>query len=77
MIQRGRSGRCQNLGAEVSFARDRSVFCYGPKCLSQRGRRVFLRGAEVSFQKGAEWAEVVGAEVVGAEVSNPPFNYTR
>ena len=35
------------------------------------------QGAEVSFPKGAEeaevvGAEVVGAEVVGAEVSNPP-----
>ena len=31
-------------------------------------------GAEVSFPKGAEGAEVVGAEVVGAEVSNPPIS---
>ena len=28
----------------------------------------------MSFQKGAEGAEVVGAEVVGAEVSNPQLN---
>ena len=33
------------------------------------------RGAEVTFSKGAEGAEVVGAEVVGAEVSNPQYEY--
>ena len=27
MMQRGRSGRCENSGAEVSFDRGRSVFC--------------------------------------------------
>ena len=53
----------EKLGAEVSFARGRSVFSWGAE--------VSWRGAEVSFAKGAEGAEVVGAEVVGAEVSNP------
>ena len=57
----------EKLGAEVSFARGRSVFSWGAE--------VSWRGAEVFFQKGAEGAEVVGAEVVGAEVSNPLFNY--
>ena len=73
MMQRGRSGRCQKSGAEVSFERGRSFFHEGPKLLLKgtevsyaRGRSVFSRGAEVSFRKGAE-----GAEVVWAEVSNP------
>ena len=48
----------EKFGAEVSFARGRSVFSCGAE--------VSRRGAKVSFQKGAE-----GAEVVGAEVSNP------
>ena len=35
------------VGVEVSFMRDKSVFCEGPKCVS--------RGGEVSFRKkGAE-----------------------
>ena len=49
-------------GAEMSFARGRSVF--------SRGAEVSWRGAEVSFRKVAEGAELAGVEVVGAEVSN-------
>ena len=63
------------LGAEVSFPRGRSVFCKWPKCLFMRGRSVLTR-AEVSFPKGAQGAEVAGAEVVGVEVSNPPKSCT-
>ena len=56
----GRSSRGRSVflvGAEESFVRGVS-----------RGTEVSWRGAEVSFRKAAE-----GAEVVGAEVSNPPF----
>ena len=40
---------------EVSLARGQSVF--------SRGAEMFWRGAKVSFQKGAEGAELVGAKV--------------
>ena len=50
--------KCLLLGAEVSFARGRSVFNEGPKCLDE--------GPKCLFQKGPKCPN--GAKVVGAKV---------
>ena len=75
IIQRGRSGRCQNSGAEVSFHEGPKCLLLGAEVSFHEGPKCLDEGPNCLFQKGPKCpigAEVVGAEVVGAEVSKIP-----
>ena len=49
---KGPEWQVSKSGAEVSFARGRSVFCKGPKCLFTTDRSVLTRGRSVFSKKG-------------------------